>query len=510
MNSPPGSSPREALASLIALAPRVARAAWLGAVVLVLGLAGTAVWAKATRRIYESETTVLFERSVQNAGAPEGDSPNQVLLRLQDLLTSRNRLQPIIEQLNLYPSTIDQRGMVGALEEMRKAIKVVGSGWFSYRVTYSADSREVAQNVLSRLVKEVIAEDSQRRIQQAEDALRFLETERKRASETVKTSEGALAAFLGEHPSLALQPVAGPGGSIRAADQNRLQPPGADVAALEMQAAQLEEALANLGQRAVAAGTPSPTQQVDPVLSEAQLRAHTDLQAAQKELRDKQTVYTNEHPDVKAALKHLSLAQNAVRQADRDVEEARKRGQAESSSQSAGAAADPAGAAPPSNAMDENPRVAALRHALGAVRAQIANSRNRPTPRPESAATPSSMVAVDTEWTRLSREVSDARERQGQLETRQFQAQLLATLVKGGIGGRLVMLDTPLRPLRPIAGRRIKVALVGTAMSVVLALLAMVLLAAFDDRLYTSRDVERAMGEGVIVVAMPKRPQRDS
>jgi hypothetical protein len=144
--------------------------------------------------------------------------------------------------------------------------------------------------------------------------------------------------------------------------------------------------------------------------------------------------------------------------------------------------------------------VVALRHALAAVRAQIAGSRGRTIPRAELPSAPGTMVAVDTEWTRLSREATEARERQSQLETRQFQAQLLATLLKGGMGGRLVMIDSPLRSLRPISGRRVKVALVGSVMSIALAALATFVLAVFDDRLYNERDIERTVGEGVIVV----------
>ena len=201
MTPPPGPSPREALASLISLTPRVTRAAWIGGVVLALGLAGTATWALLTHRVYESEASILFERGVQSVGGLEGDTPNQVLLRLQDMLTARQRLEPIIKQLNLYSSTQDQRGMVGALEEMRKAIKIGGNGWFSFRVTFNAESRDVAQSVLERLVKETIDEDTQRRIHQAEEGKRFLDTEKERADENVKSKEAALGGVPGRASS---------------------------------------------------------------------------------------------------------------------------------------------------------------------------------------------------------------------------------------------------------------------------------------------------------------------
>ena len=67
-----------------------------------------------------------------------------------------------------------------------------------------------------------------------------------------------------------------------------------------------------------------------------------------------------------------------------------------------------------------------------------------PRENPFSGAVPhevSSVVAIETQWTRLNRAVSEARAQQEQLQGRQFQAQLTATLVGGGQGGRLVIVD---------------------------------------------------------------------
>jgi hypothetical protein len=150
---------------------------------------------------------------------------------------------------------------------------------------------------------------------------------------------------------------------------------------------------------------------------------------------------------------------------------------------------------------------AALRRALAAVRSQIAALKARSAPRAETIHAPTSVVEIDTEWTRLNREVSEARERQSQLEGKQFQAQLAATLIAGGQGARLVVADPPFLPMRPSAGGRSKIALVGGAAAVVLALVVMLIVAAFDDRLYAVRDVEGVLPDGIVVV-IPKMPPR--
>ncbi len=140
------------------------------------------------------------------------------------------------------------------------------------------------------------------------------------------------------------------------------------------------------------------------------------------------------------------------------------------------------------------------------MRAQIADLSARTAPKPlprKPTARPGSAdqdaVAVDTEWTRLSREVSEARERQNQLENRQLQTDLLAALVSTGSAGRLMVVDPAFRPIRPVAGRHRTIALVGGVGSLVLALLVMMALAFLDQRLYWTGDVQRAIGDQFVI-----------
>jgi hypothetical protein len=205
-------------------------------------------------------------------------------------------------------------------------------------------------------------------------------------------------------------------------------------------------------------------------------------------------MYTNEHPDVKAAIRHVAVAEAALHRAEAGVE------------------ADRAGQQPatsPTTVVDEGQdtaRTAALKHALSAIRSQIASVKSRTVvvrDVPTTEGGSQSPVATDIEWTRLNRDVAEARERQVQLQGKQFQAELMATLAGGGQGGRLVVIDPPFRPVRPITGGRFKIAGAGLAASIVLSLLTIVLFAAFDDRLYGDRDIHRIVKDGIIVV-IPK------
>jgi len=146
-------------------------------------------------------------------------------------------------------------------------------------------------------------------------------------------------------------------------------------------------------------------------------------------------------------------------------------------------------------------RTAALKRALGAIRQQLAAARgghaSSHTEVPKNAG---SLVAIDTEWMQLNREAAEARDRQTQLQSKQFQAELASALTSAGDEGQLVIADHPFRPLRPVAGGHAKVLLAGSVGAMLLAVLGMGIFAVFDDHLYAAGDVQRVLGDGFVVV----------
>ena len=489
-------SPRDYIRSIAALMPRAARSAWIGGIAFVLGLGGTVIWAMAAKRLYQSEAVVVYERGVQ-AGGPsesEGESSTSVGARFHDMLSSRQRLENLIKEMNLYHGMVDRKGMAEAVDEMRKRVKLLSRDGYIFRVAYASDSRDLAQSVLDRLLKTIIEDEKNRRQRDTLEANKFLDAERQHAEAELKEKEGALASFLTKHPELAAE-TGGPsgahaGGVIRAADRDRMPANEGQIAALEVQAAQIEGELAAAGARPAASGGGATIE--DPVLAAARSRAHADVQAAQAELREKQTRFTNEHPDVKAAMRRLAEAEAGLRRAYAALKAAPRL---------------PVAATPTGDDPGPNPRIAAQRRALGAIRSQIAALRGRSAPRADIPRGAPAVVAIDTEWTLLMREVSEARERQDKLESKQFQAQLAATLASGGHASRFVIADAPFRPMRPVAGGKFKIFLFGGIGSVLLAALALAVAASLDDRLYGARDVQGLVGDGIVVV-IPRLPSK--
>ncbi|HEY2902523.1 MAG TPA: hypothetical protein VGL59_18205, partial [Polyangia bacterium] len=284
--------------------------------------------------------------------------------------------------------------------------------------------------------------------------------------------------------------AASAGGAIRAADRERVAANPAELAGLEMQASQIEEMISSA---ASARPLPAAASPADQAAAMGRSQAEAALSAARRDLADKRATFTDEHPDVKAAQRRVQDAEVDVRRANAAI------------------SAHPAEAAAAAAAGEEDPtsRVAALRRALQAVRTQIASIRTRQVPKPPVPhASQQGAVAVDTEWTRLFREVSEARERQSQLESRQFQTSLFATLASSGEAGRLVVVDPAFKPTRPVAGRRATMAALGGVGSLLLALLVMLALAFLDERLYSTADVHRVIGDQFVIL-VPSLPTNE-
>ncbi|HVT06613.1 MAG TPA: hypothetical protein VHO67_04110 [Polyangia bacterium] len=487
-------SPRDQMIAFTNLVARVLRARKVGAVAMGFGLGATVVLALSTHRLYRSEAVLVYERGAQAVGATEGTSARGLASRVGDMMLSRERLEGLVKEMNLYPGIVDRRGVVDAGDELRRHLKITAREEATLEVSYDGESRDLAKNVLDRLINGVIDADARRRTKEAEDAVKFLQNERRQADEELKKKEGALSAFLSTHPQLAGEVgSASSGGLIRAADRDRASAAGGDVASLELQAAQIEESLNTISPSLVS-GTPGQAQ-ADPGMLAAQARAEAELQAARTDLAEKQAHFTNEHPDVKMAMRRVTMAEAAVRHAEAAAVASRTMPVPAASAGSASASADAI-------------RIGALKRALAAVRQQIAAAHGRSAPRAEMPKGTGSMVAIDTEWTRLNRDVVEASERQTQLQTRQFQAELTAMLTQAGEGPRLVVADRPFRPTGPIAGGRFKITLAGLAGSVLLTLLAMGVSSAFDDHLYAPSDLARVMVDDCIVVVIPNAPPR--
>lgn len=451
-------------------------------VVLVLGMVIAVPYVFTRPRAYRSETVFLYQETIRSADLTGGEgsegSARRVGARLKEVLFSRASLEPIIVDLKLYPPKANaRRSIVDAVEEMRKHISFRAREGDTFEIAFEGGTPEEAQEVTRRLGECIIQEASARRTEHAKALKEFLSAESDRNLADLRTKEAELAKFSALHPALAARLRLPPGQALPVMP-GTTQPPVAQgdavLAGLEARAARIERQLAKGKSDAPAPPAPKPVFQPPPESAE--------LVAARKDLADKQTRYTDKHPDVIAARNRVKAAEDAQTVMNAQALEAWSAAQAKANVDEAA----------PKTAADE----AALRQQLQELQAQIAARRaataaapsGAPPAMPEPAA---AEVALEVEYRRLEREVNEGRERQHQLEDKLFKASITASSVMSDRNIQVSVLDPAYLPMHPTSKSRTTMLAVFLAITIALAVGVALASTLLDDRIHDRVDLER-------------------
>jgi len=443
------------------------------AVFLVVALAAFGLVMTAGRT-YKSETVILYQESMRSGdllGAEGGnENARRVGARLREMLMSRAILEPLVTELALYPSLVEKRGLVDAVDEMRKHISFRAREGDTFEIAFESSSKESAREVARRLAECIVQEASSRRTEHAKTLKEFLDAESARNKIDLRAKDAELAKFLAIHPEFALPTTS----DIHSAAPARAGPASGDplLAALEWKAARIDRQLKGKVE-------PSSSKQARP----AKLPDSADLVAARKDLEDKAGRFTEKHPDVIAARTRLRAAEAAQGAAQ------------------AAAAAEAAAAAneePLKPATEENrealaAQLADLRVQIAARRASGATVGAAAAKRPDAppAGDPhTGAVDLEVDFRRLQREATDARERQRQLDDKQFKASITASSFLNERNIQVSVLDPAYLPTHPSSRPRSTGLGVGLALACVLAFLTALVSSRLDDRIHDRSDLE--------------------
>jgi protein tyrosine kinase modulator len=463
--------PRERLDAAWALARR-ALAFWQTAlVVLLLGELACAGYFLLRPPRYRSQTVLLYGEIVRAAETGEPAAPPKSLAqRMRDLATGRQQLRQVVEEFELYPDIRQSYGTSDAVDELKRHVEFHAPGGDTFTLSFEGDSPEQAERVTARLAELVIDRDANLRQSQATAARDFLAGEKKHAQTRLRDAEQELATFMAEHPRFALDttPLA-TGAAIRA-----MVGSGAGVQS-KAKAAPRTRLVAVPGPREKPPAEPAiekPAAPAPPSAAEIETRRELEAEraraaaavaAAREDLTLKRSRYTDAHPDVRAARDALARAEARLLVSERRARLA--------------AAPEPV-PAPPARAKDEKDQNVAPERRYVEVPVRAAPEPSNATPSADD------LVTLETDWSRLTRAVTEARQRHDQVEAALFKADIASSSASGGQSGRITVIDPAFVPPRPIPpGRRTLAALffVASALAGVLAALAR---AALDDRIH--------------------------
>jgi uncharacterized protein involved in exopolysaccharide biosynthesis len=115
------------------------------------------------------------------------------------------------------------------------------------------------------------------------------------------------------------------------------------------------------------------------------------------------------------------------------------------------------------------------------------------------------MVDLETEWLQLTRAVTEVRQRQEQLETRLFRADMQAGSAALGHGVQVKVIDPAYLPEKPLPPGRTTLAALFVGGAGALGALLALLLGLLDDRVFVPRDLT---GVAPLLVEVPRLPTR--
>lgn len=456
--------------------------------VFLVVVAATVAFVLVSPRSYTSETVISYQEGMRAGdlvGEGGAENARRAGARLREVLLSRAVLEPLITELQLYPKIIARRGLVDAVDEMRKHVRFRAREGDTFEIAFESDTARGAQEVAKRLADRIVQEASSRRAEQAKTLKEFLDAESDRNKVGLREKEGQLAKFLAIHPEFAgpTTPDGRPT-ALPATAPNTLPKATDPISALEWKASQIERQLkASPG----SVEPPKPRKKEVPRLPDS-----PELVAARRDLDDKVGRFTEKHPDVIAARARLrsaeaaqAAAQAAADQAAQDKEEP-----------------------PVVPATDENRE--ALTKRLAELKAIIAARRANPggaSPSPATSASPAGSenpeaVSLEVEFRRLQREATDARERQRQLDDSSFKASLAANSVMNDRNIQVSVLDPAYLPTHPSSRPRSVMAGIGLAIALALAIATALISLRLDDRIHDRVDLE-TLGILPIVAVIP-------
>jgi uncharacterized protein involved in exopolysaccharide biosynthesis len=450
-----------------------ALAAWrLGLAVLVVGLAAAFAAPKAIEPRYKSESLLANRESIR-AGDEERNDNKRFGAKLKEMLLARSKLEEIVKELKLYPGTDDP---IAAVDKLRTDIQFKANE-DTFLIGYEASDPQLAALVVSRLAEGVVEESSRLRRERATASKDFLEEQKQRAEQDLKTAERRLADFVRQHPEYASDVASQRRATTTAAATaagSRYNAGDAQRSALERQAARLRE---RLEAEPNAAGA-----------SAAQQRLDGEIAAAKKDADEKSARYTDQHPDVVAANRRLAELKAERAEMQRQV--------ADLSESDKG------------NIRSELARLNAL---IGRVKgsAPVAGGgagAGTPVTVSPTNNEADAIVKVETEWARLQRDQVEARERSKLLEERLFKATIALNVEELGGATQLAVVDRAYVPVAPLKNSKPRVLAVGILVAVLLALLSMLVSAYFDSTIRSASQIAAlSLTPMVLSISMPQR-----
>ena len=445
---------------------------------------------------YRSETLILVEQQRVPEHYVEPNVAVDLQQRLQSMseqILSRTRLMAIIDKLNLYNLNHARTDTDSLLQVMRKDItielvKADGSRAnqvAAFRVSYSANSPLIAQQVTAELTSLFIEENLRNRQQISEDTTTFLASELDAARKNLDLQEQRLREFksryVGQLPEQTASNLQILGGL-----QARLQAATDALHQAQQQRLYLESLLNNyrvLNPQDVAPGKTAPATQ------SAELAKR--LEQLQAQLNTLSANYTSLHPDIVKVKEEIASTEKLKAAADA---EAAKIAATESVPKSANAVPSSMGPA-----MQIESQLKANEFELTNRNAEIKNIEQQIDAYQQRL---NLAPAREQELAAITRDHEQFRNNYDSLLAKKNQSEMATNLERRQQGEQFRMIDPPSLPQKPYFPKRLAFSFGGLAAGLVFGLALVVLSELINPQIFGEQEL-RAIVSAPLLISVP-------
>ncbi len=192
----------EAYISLSVILSSLRRRWWVVLLCLILGAAGSTWFGRHLPKIYRASTLILVvpqKIPVAYVRPTVTASIEDRLRSLRQQITSRSRLERVIEDLNLFPDRIGKVPTEWLVNLMIRRLRLEMRGTSTFQIWYEGPDRMQVAEVANKVAEIFIEENTSARLQQARDTTKFLDAQMERMKAQLEEHEATIARFKQEH-----------------------------------------------------------------------------------------------------------------------------------------------------------------------------------------------------------------------------------------------------------------------------------------------------------------------
>jgi succinoglycan biosynthesis transport protein ExoP len=444
--------------------------------------------------VYRSETLILIEQQK----VPEQYVVSNVSVDLQERLQSmsqqilsRTRLERIIDRFNLYPKGPGGLSTTDPVEQMRKdiAIELVQApgrpgDLTAFKISYSATTPQLAQQVASELTSLFIDENLQSQQQLSESTTTFLGTQLNDARTVLEQQEAKVREFkaqnLGQLPSQLQSNV-----QILSGMQAQLQGLTDAVNRAQQQRLYLQSLLEQYRAAQAATGTGGSADTPEALDKE--------LERLQVQLANVKALYTDENPDVRHTEEQIAKTKKLKQQMADEIAANEK---AQSSGSGKAAEPVPAGSHASSSMMQITSQLKAneleirdYQHQIKDLEAKIGEYQQRLNMTPMR----------EQQLADITRGYEESQANYDSLLKKQMQSQLATNLEKRQQGEQFRIIDPPSLPKKPSSPNHFELSLIALGAGLLLGLGITALAELIDARIRAEKDLKDLVPARVLV-----------